>query len=181
MELIHQQIDRIEDLLSKMDEAIDLARSVPFSNKVSIEKEALYGIIDDIRGNVYDMRKGLPSEINQARRVLVDKDHHIDEARHRAEMMIKAAENEAHRILDEHDLTVHAKHLAAQIVEDAKKEATDFKIQAGEYIINIFNEMEGLFEENLKEHLIKAREVENFYGNVLAEIQANRQSIKIRE
>jgi len=181
MELINSQIDKIEDLLAKMDEVIDLARSVPFSSKVSVEKEALFSVIDDIRGTVYDMRKGLPSEINQARRVLHDRDSHLQDARSRAEMIIKAAENEAHKILNEHELTKAAKQLANQIEDDSKKIATNFKVQAAEYVIGIFDDMDKLFEDTLNEHLSKAREIENFYNAVLNEIHANRQSIKVRE
>jgi len=179
MELISAQIDKIEDMLAKLDEVIDLARSVPFSGKISVEKDALYSIIDDIRGTVYDMRKGLPSEMNQARRVMHDRDNIVSDARHKAEMMIKAAEAEATRVLDEHDLTAQAKTIAAQIEEDAKEQAAEFKINAANYIIGMFDDIDNLVEKTLQEQVEKAREIENFYNSILAEIHVSRSSIKV--
>ena len=38
MELITSQIEKIEDLLAKMDEIIDTARSAPFSANVKIDR-----------------------------------------------------------------------------------------------------------------------------------------------
>jgi len=179
MDLISAQIDKIDDMLAKLDEVIDLARSVPFSGKISVEKDALYSIIDDIRGTVYDMRKGMPSEMNQARRVMHDRDNIVSDARHRAEMIIKAAEAEADRALNEHDITQQARQLATQIEDDAKKHATNFKVNAAEYIIGIFDDLDDLLEKTLEEHMGKAREVENFYNSILTEIHANRSSIRI--
>ncbi|MDR2166946.1 MAG: hypothetical protein LBE35_03730 [Clostridiales bacterium] len=178
MELINSQIDKIEDLLAKLDEVIDNARSVPFSAKISIEKEALYSVIDDIRGTVYDMRKGLPSEINQARRVLHDRDNHLSDARSKAEMIIKAAESEAHRILNEHDLVVHAKKMAAQIEEEAKANEREYMVHAAEYAVDILDQMDKLMQNTLNEQLKRANDIENFYSGVLADIQDNRSSVK---
>ena len=179
MELISSQIDKIEDLLSRMDEVIDLARSVPFSGKISVEKDALYSVIDDIRGTIYDMRKGLPSEMNQARRVMSDRDNIVSEARHKAEMMIKAAESEANRILNEHDLTQQAKLHALKLEETAKEQVADFKLNAAQYVIGIFDDLDDLLEKTLEEHMSKAREVENFYSSVLAEIHDSRNTIRV--
>ena len=181
MELITSQIDKIEDLLAKMDETIDASRAVPFSAKISIEKEALFSVIDDIRAIVYDMRKGLPSEINQARRVLHDKDAHIGDARTKAEMIIKAAENEARKMLNEHEITLNAKALAAELTTEAKQEVEDFKISAAGYVEGIFNDLDDLLRTTLDDHTRKAREVEDFYNNILAELYHNRLAVKIEE
>jgi chromosome segregation ATPase len=178
MELINSQIDKIEDLLSKMDEVIDNARSVPFSAKVSIEKDALFSVIDDIRGTVYEMRKGLPSEINQARRVLHDRDSHLSEARKEAERLIKAAESEANKILNEHDLTVQAKQLAAQIEEDARKNSTQSIASAAAYIVDMFDEADEKMQNLLKEQLHKSQDIENFYSSILVDIHDSRASIR---
>jgi len=180
MELISSQIDKIEDMLAKLDEVIDLARGVPFSNKVSVEKDALYSVIDDIRGTVYDMRKGLPSEMNQARRVMHDRDNIVSDAKHRAEMTIKAAEEAAEKMINDHDITIQAKTLAAQIEEEAKQKAEEFKVSAANFIIEIFDDLDHLVDKTLQEQIEKAREIESFYDDVLTDIHNSRNSIKGR-
>jgi len=94
-------------------------------------------------------------------------------------MMIKAAESEATKILNEHDITAQAKEMALQIEDDARKQAADFKVNAAEYIIGIFDDLDDLLEKTLEEQISKAREVENFYNNILAEIHVSRNSIRV--
>jgi len=177
MELISSQIDRIEDTLSEMDGVIDSARAVPFSGKISLEKESLFHLIDDIRGIVHEMRKGLPAEINQARRLLNDKDNQISEARTKAEMMLRAAEDQAAQLVDEHEITVQANQVAAKIKEDAERETHEFKMSAAQYVDSIFGELDDLLQNNFEKQQQKAKEMEDFYKAVLEEVQHNRQSL----
>jgi len=179
MELITSHIDKIEDLLMKMDEVIDTSRSVPFSNKVSLEKDALFSVIDEIRAIVYDMRKGLPHEISQARRVLGDKDNHISEARSKAEMIIKSAQAEANKMLGENQITVQAKLAAAEITEDARREINDFKISAAQYVDGVFKDLDEMMRAAMEDYLIKTREIEGFYKDIIAELYHNRKEIRI--
>ena len=179
MELITSHIDKIEDLLMKMDEVVDTARSVPFSNKVSLEKDALFSVIDEIRAIVYDMRKGLPHEISQARRVLGDKDNHISEARSKAENIIKAAHSEAAKMLGENQITIQAKLAAQEIMEDAKNEINDFKLSAAQYVDGIFKDLDEMMRSAMEEYMLKSREVEGFYKDILTELYHNRKEIRI--
>jgi len=181
MELMTVHIDKIEDLLGKMDEMIDSARSAPWSGKISIEKEALFSVIDEIRAVAYDMRKGLPSELNQARRVLSDKDSHLTEARNKAEMIIKAAESEAGKMISEHEITVQAKLVASEIVEEANSETNNFKVSAAQYVDGIFSDLDDLLKGILQDHMQKSKEAEDFYRNILEELYHNRKEIRIVE
>ena len=179
MELITSHIDKIEDLLLKMDEVIDSARSVPFSAKVSLEKDALFSVIDEIRAVVYDMRKGLPHEISQARRVLGDKDNHISEARSKAEMIIKAAQSEAAKMVGENQITIQAKLAATEITEDAKREINDFKISAAQYVDGVFKDLDEMMRAALEDYMAKSREIESFYKDIMGELYHNRKEIRI--
>lgn len=181
MEVIMAQIDKIDDLLGQMDEIIEAARSVPFSAKISIEKEVLFSVIDDIRDVSRSMRKGLPAEINQARRVLNDKDNHLSEARSKAEIIIKAAEAEANKMINEHEITMQAKLKAAEVAEDIDKEIRDFRISAAQYVDGIFSDLDDLLKTTLDEQMQKAREIEEFYRNVLDELYHSRRQIRIDE
>ncbi|MCL2170366.1 MAG: hypothetical protein FWB74_10135 [Defluviitaleaceae bacterium] len=179
MELISTQLEKIEDMLSRLDEIIDVAKNVPFSGKISIEKNAVFDVIDDIRGTIHDMRKGLPSEMNQAKRVMHDRDTIVSEAKHRAEMMIKAAETEVNKLLNEHDITYQAKENAQRIEDEAREHAKESLVSAGNYIIDYFDDASELLEKTLEEHLAKARELENFYNNILTDFQEARSSVRV--
>lgn len=177
MELISSQIEKVYDILSEMDEVIDSAKAMPFSGKVSVDKDSLCGIIDEMRGIVLEMRKGLPAEISQARRLLNDKDNQITEARTRAEMMLRAAEEQASQMIDEHEVVINAKQLADKILDDAKKEADDFRLGVSQYAEGILNQLHNLLQENLEAQTAKNEEIERFYINVLEELRDNQQSL----
>jgi len=179
MELITSHIDKIEDLLMKMDEVIDMAKSVPFSGKVSLEKDALFSVIDEVRAVVYDMKKGLPHEISQARRVLGDKDNHISEARSKAEMIIKAAQAEASKMVSENQVTMQAKLAAQEISDDAKREINDFKLSAAQYVDGVFKDLDDMMRAALEDYATKSREIEGFYKDIMTELYHNRKEIRI--
>ncbi|MCL2573895.1 MAG: hypothetical protein FWE34_05005 [Defluviitaleaceae bacterium] len=179
MELITSHIDKIEDLLMRMDDEIDTARSVPFSSKVSVEKQVLFDIIDDMKAIVTDMRKGLPHEISQARRVLGDKDNHISEARSKAEMIIKAAQAEAAKMLSENQITIQAKFAAEEIKEEANKEISDFKLSAAQYVDGVFEELNDMMQAAMSDYTTKSREIEGFYKDIMSELYNNRKRIRI--
>ena len=42
-------MDSVLQLLDELEEVLDSSRAVPFSNKVSIDKEEIYDIISEIR------------------------------------------------------------------------------------------------------------------------------------
>ncbi|MCL2575953.1 MAG: hypothetical protein FWE33_05925 [Defluviitaleaceae bacterium] len=181
MELINSQIDKIEDMLERMYEVIESSRAVPFSTKVSVDKESLFGVMDDIRGVIYDMKKGLPSEINQARRVLSDKDAHLSDARSKAEMMIKAAQTEADRRLNEHEITQQARKLAAEMQEEANREVDEFKTSAGVYVRGVLDDLDEFLHKAMESQLDRINDMENFYVGLLQELRDNKNSIRVDE
>lgn len=42
-------METVLDLLNELEETLDNSRAVPFSNRVSVDKEELYEIITEIR------------------------------------------------------------------------------------------------------------------------------------
>ena len=179
MELVMAQIDKIEDLLAKMDEVIDSARSMPFSSKITIEKEELFSVIDEIRDLIFNMRKGLPTELSQARRVISDKDNHLIEGRSKAEMIIKAAEMEAKRLTEEHEITMQAKIAATEMRNEVNKEMNDFRRSAAVYMDGIFGTLEEKLNIALDLQIQKSNELENYYRETLEELYHNRSSMRV--
>ena len=53
-------METVFDLLNELEETLDNSRAVPFSNRVSVDKEELYEIITEIRMK-------LPNELKQSK------------------------------------------------------------------------------------------------------------------
>jgi len=178
MEAVNVHLTKIEDFLSQMEDVLEAARAVPFSNKVSIDKQAIYDIIDDLRPVLGDLQKDLPNEIMQAKRVIADNDKIINEARNRAGVIIKNAEGEVLKMTDEHEITKHATAQAAQIVEESKRNARELRLNAMEYADEILAKSEDIIREAADSFVRRSREAEAFFNDTVDTIYNNRQELR---
>lgn len=111
----------IDEILEMMDELLDKAVTVPFSNKKSmVDTDKLREYIDNIRYN-------LPSEIRKAKEMVADRSEIIQEANTKAEAIIKKAEERAKILVSQEEIVKQAKAAAADIT--AQAHAMDLSIK----------------------------------------------------
>ena len=68
-------MDGIESLLNELEDLLDQSKALPFSNKVSVDKEEMYEIIAEIRQNLpkeqsIDVFQAVPEKAGCLRRLL---------------------------------------------------------------------------------------------------------------
>ena len=178
MESVSVHLTKIENLLSQMEDILEAARALPFSNKVQIDKEAIYDIIDNLRPVIEDMQKDLPNEIVQAKRVITDGDKILNDARNKASMIIKSAESEVVKMTDDHEITKLATAQATQIMEEGKRGARDLRLSAMEYADNILASAEDIVREAADNFVRRSREAESFFNDTVDTIYKNRQELR---
>ena len=111
----------IDEILEMMDDLLDKAVSVPFSNKKSmVDAEQLREYIDGIRYN-------LPQEIKRAKEMVADRSVIITDANSQAEQIIKKAEERAKVLVSEEEVYKQAKAAADELV--AQSRAMDASIK----------------------------------------------------
>lgn len=117
------QIDKVFDLLKKMD--IILEKSFPIlpNYLVAIKLKDFETLIDDIY-------LALPPEFNEARRLLRRKEEIQVEAKQQAEKIILDAQNEAARLLSESELLRKVQSDAEKIKEQVIAECEEIKRKA---------------------------------------------------
>ena len=116
----------IEEILASIEEILEQAKSVPFSDKVLVDREELFDLITDIRLK-------MPTEIEQSKWVLEEKNRIIVDAQREAEAKLKEAEEERAKMINEHEVTKKAYSQAEEIVENAKRVSKDMRMGAKEY------------------------------------------------
>jgi len=114
-------------LLERLEEVLGTGSRVPFTSRTLIDDEECFAIIDQIR-------LSLPAEIRQARMVISERDALVDEARARADQIIKQAEAEAQERVRDHYVTQQAQAHAADIVEQAERDAAKTRQDADDYV-----------------------------------------------
>ena len=104
----------IDEILEMMDDLLDKAVTVPFSNKKSlVDTEKLREYIDSIRYN-------LPTEIKRAKEMVADRSDILSDANAQAEEIIKQAEERAKKLVSENEIVIQAQEAANDLTAQAK-------------------------------------------------------------
>ena len=72
-------METVFDLLNELEETLDNSRAVPFSNRVSVDKEELYEIITEIRMKLPNELKQSKWVIEERNKILIDAQKEADE------------------------------------------------------------------------------------------------------
>jgi len=190
--LVEGLLEEIKEQLAKIDDCVEYGRSVPFSNRVSVDKTEIFDIIANIVQIIEELKKKFPPEIRSAVRVVGDKERIIEDAKEEkdrllsnakadAEMIIRAAEAEKNRILDEHTVSVEARAYAREIKETANSEIAASRMSANQLFIDLFNDAESMMQQILEAHIANSREIQNKYADLLDEINDSRNSLHMEE
>ena len=132
----------IEELIELLEDLMGEATRVPFGKKSWVDVNKMSEIITE-------MRVTLPIEIQQAQKVVMDKNAIINEAKHEAEMIIRKAEQRRAELLDESDIIKEARRRATEMVGAAQNHCTDLRASTNGYIDNMLHRIEDLLINDL--------------------------------
>lgn len=129
-------MNKIDDILDEMDDVLDKAKPFPFAgDKKVVNTDRLRDLVDDVRLH-------LPSEIKEARGIAFDKERILNEAKEKADTIIRQAEKRAAAMVMEDAIVQEAKKKALDILTQAKTNATKITKDANEYTENLMNKTE---------------------------------------
>ena len=166
-------MDALLDYLDDIEEVLETSKKIPFGNRISVEKERILDIINDIRLN-------LPDDIRNAQKILGDYDRIVAEAQRKAQDILDAADSEAKLRTTNHEIFRRASDQAAEIMDQAKKEARDLKMNANDYADEQLGEIEAQLKELMSNMDAQNRKVLEYYGNMIDVIFENRQQLRGR-
>ena len=123
------------DLIDRIESTVADAKNVPFTANVMVDKEEMLILIGMLRDN-------LPNDIKQARWLLDQNRQVVAEARKDADNIIRQAEKRVATMIDEHEVTMQAREMAAQTVEKANASAHQIRQGALDYANKRLTELE---------------------------------------
>ncbi len=136
MDILHL-VDRLEELVNE-------GRRLPLSNKVMVDEQKIWDLIDQ-------MRISIPEEVKKAKRTNQERDRIIAQAHEEAARMVDLKREEAAAMVSEHELTQAAEERATTIVERAKRDAESLRADADEYVVQVLESLGTDLERALKE------------------------------
>jgi cell division septum initiation protein DivIVA len=122
-------------LIDKLDDIVNNSRPMPMTDKVMIDREEIYDILDQ-------MRSTIPEEIKQARWIVKERQEMLAEAKTESDRIIKEANDQAERLVSEQDVVKMAERNAAQIMEDARAREREIRLGAEDYADEVLETLE---------------------------------------
>ena len=133
----------IEEILEMMDDMLDKAVNVPFSNKKSlIDVEKMREFIDEIRLN-------MPREIKQARDLVNDRKMILNDAKNEAAGIVARAEQRAAALVSQQEIVRQATQKANEINAAAQAQTKELRDMTNKYVDNMLTKVEELLSNDI--------------------------------
>ena len=137
-------------LLEELDYVVMTGREVPLTNKRLVDQDEVARIIDAINSS-------LPNELENAKRIVADKERVMMDAQKQAETIIAQAKDYIAKITEESELVKNAQERANEIIANANQTADTMQQNALEYATDVLKYVEENMEGTL-DSLRKNRE-----------------------
>ena len=133
----------IEEILEMMDDMLDKAVNVPFTNKKSLID------VDKMRELVDEVRLNLPNEIKQARDLVTDRKTIINDAKNEAANIVARAEQRAQALVAQQEIVRQANAKAAEINAAAQTQTKELRDMTNKYVDNMLTKVEELLSNDI--------------------------------
>ncbi len=133
----------IEEILDEIENLVAAGSRVPLSNKRVIQEDALIRLVDDVR-------RSLPQVLQDAARVMKDKEKILDDARKEGEKLKEQARVYAVTLVEEHAIVKQAEKRAEEINEEARRAAHEMEMSMANYADNVLDHVENNLQKALQ-------------------------------
>lgn len=165
-------METVLQLLDELEEILDNSRAVPFTNKVSVEKEEIYDLITDIRLK-------LPNELKQSKWVIEERNKILIDAQKEADEIVKNAEERLSRMIEENEVTKRAYEQASIIIDASKKTSKEMRLGAVEYAEEVLTKAQDKVKELKDIFYAESIKTDDFLGDTLNVLNENIQELRM--
>lgn len=127
-------------LLDQLEEVLTSGSKVPLTNRVMVDEHEVLEILDQIR-------VAIPEELKAARRMTQERDTLLEEARAEAERIRRQADQQMDSMVSNHALVRAAEERAADVEDQASREAEDMRRQADAYAAHVLERLRGQLDQ----------------------------------
>ncbi|HZK29501.1 MAG TPA: hypothetical protein VFD19_04720 [Clostridia bacterium] len=133
---VRPQDDRsVATLIDRLETELLDAKSLPFSDKCMVEREEMLFLVRMIR-------EGLPEELERAKWVLQQNRQLINQARREADTIMRDAEVQMARMIDEHEVTQQAINSASALIDEATRQSSEIRTSSIQYTHEVLTNLE---------------------------------------
>jgi hypothetical protein len=134
----------IMELIDRLEGQVSDGKRLLLSNRVIVEEGEFLALLDQLRASI-------PSELQQARRVIQDRQKFILDAQLEAEKILLTARDRAEYLISDKGLTAEARYRSEDVLRQARDNARKSMGEVDGYARRILDQMEHVIRENLKD------------------------------
>ena len=135
----------IEEILEDMDDTLDRAHPIPFaSHKVIVDADRMRELINDIRLNI-------PAEIKRAKLIDFDCERIINDAKTKAEQIVKDADLHAKEMCSQDAIQKAARQKGVDMLARAQVASNEIRAGAADYVNRLLADAEETLSRSLQE------------------------------
>lgn len=149
----------IEQLIEQLEDLLNDATRVPFGKRSMVDVDSMNEILQD-------MRMVLPMEIQQAQKVVLDKNNIINSAKQEAEGIIRKAEQLRAQMLDESDLVKEARRRATEMLNAEQNHCADLRSSTNDYVDKMLKRVMDLMANDLNELNVLRSNISGAQNNI---------------
>jgi len=123
---------------------VNEGRRLPLSNKVMVDEQKMWDIIDQ-------MRISIPEEVKRAKRTNQERDRILAQAHEEATRIVELSREEASKLAEEHEVAKSASARAETILERARADAESLRADADEYVLQVLSQLSQDMDRALNE------------------------------
>ena len=127
MDILHL-VDRLEELVNN-------SRPIPLNRSVVVDENAFMDIIDQ-------MRISIPEDIKKSQQINAQKDRILAQAQEEANRTLALAREKSEKMIEKSEVFMAAQAKAAQITEQARREAKQTQLDADRYVVETLTKLE---------------------------------------
>ncbi|NNC40599.1 MAG: hypothetical protein HKN95_07890 [Acidimicrobiia bacterium] len=136
--------DGVVELLDGLIKGVEEARSVPLSDQVRLDREAMIRALQQIKGE-------LPEELRTARWMIREREAFIARTREKAEQLRRTASERASELVSDSHVLAEAVEEANALVRQAEGDSRRIRLEAEDFAEERLQHLEILFANLLKQ------------------------------
>lgn len=136
MDILHL-VDRLEELLNR-------SRAIPFTHNVMVDEDKMLDLIDQ-------MRVAIPDELKKAQQLMAQRDRLLAQAQEEATRTLTIAREKSEQMVTRDAITQSAHAKAEQIIQNARIEAENMRLDADDYVIDTLQRIELELDRSLNQ------------------------------
>lgn len=122
-------------LVDRLEEVFNEGRPIPLTRKLAVDEDRVLELIDQ-------MRVSIPDEVRKAQQILNQRDKILAQSQEEADRTVKLAQEKAAQLVEREATVEQARARAQELMRQAQADAETIRADADDYVLDVLTGLE---------------------------------------